>query len=90
VALTGRNRIFKNADDLDPQQISDALASACGNTTYDREVWIVAGNMINRDTISDLILQDLIDNRLRQLLMHWDGLRTACARAGSRLRLFCH
>jgi hypothetical protein len=50
----------------------------------------VAGNMINRDTISDLILQDLIDNRLRQLLMHWDGLRTACARAGSRLRLFCH
>ena len=90
VALIGRNRIFKNADSLNPQQISDALASACGNATYDREVWIVAGNMIDRDTITHLILRDAIDNRLRQLLMHWDGVRTACARTGTRLRLFCH
>ena len=69
---------------------SRLFASACGNATYEREVWIVAGNMIERGTISDLIVNDAIDNRLRQFLMHWDGLRTACARAGSRLRLFCH
>ena len=53
VVLAGRNRTFKNSDGLTPQQISDALASACGNATYDREVWIVAGSMIERGTISD-------------------------------------
>ena len=31
-----------------------------------------------------------IDNRLWQFLLHWDGLRTACARAGAHLSLFCH
>jgi hypothetical protein len=90
VVLAGRDRTFKNDDGLTPRQISDALASACGNVTYDREVWIIAGNMIERSVISDMILTDAIDNRLRQLLMHWDGLRTSCARAGSRLLLFCH
>jgi GH24 family phage-related lysozyme (muramidase) len=40
--------------------------------------------------VADHILADTMDNRLRQFLMHWDGLRTACARAGARLLLFCH
>lgn len=90
LSLTGRDRIFRNSKGLSPQQISDALATACGNPTYDREVWIVAGNTVDRAVIADNILADTIDNRLRQLLMHWDGLRTACARAGARLLLFCH
>jgi hypothetical protein len=90
VFLTGRNRIFKNTGALSAQQISDALAAACGNPTYDREVWIVAGNMVDRSAVADHILGDTMDNRLRQFLMHWDGLRTACARAGVRLLLFCH
>lgn len=88
--LTGRDRIFRNSKGLSPQQISDALAAACGNPTYDREVWIVAGNTVDRAVVAGHILADTIDNRLRQLLMHWDGLRTACARAGARLLLFCH
>jgi len=90
VVLAGRGRTFKNVDGLSTRQISDALTVACGNATYDREVWIIAGNMVERSVISDMILNDEIDNRLRQFLMHWDGLRTACARAGARLRLFCH
>jgi superfamily II DNA or RNA helicase len=90
VVLTGRSRTFKNNENLTPQQISNALASACGNATYDREVWIVAGNMIERSVIAAMVRNNEIDNRLRQFLMHWDGLRIACARAGSRLRLFCH
>jgi superfamily II DNA or RNA helicase len=90
VSLSGRNRIFKNTGALSVQQISDALASACGNPTYDREVWIVAGNMVDRSAVAGHILAGTMDNRLRQFLMHWDGLRTACARAGARLLLFCH
>jgi Acetamidase/Formamidase family len=89
VSLTGRNRIFKNTGALNAQQISDTLAAACGNPTYDREVWIVAGNMVDRSAVAGHILADTMDNRLRQFLMHWDGLRTACARAGARLLLFC-
>jgi hypothetical protein len=88
--LTGRNRIFRNARLLNPQQITNALAAAKGNPTYDREVWIVAGNTVNKTKVAAHILADTMDNRLRQFLMHWDSLRTACARAGARLLLFCH
>jgi superfamily II DNA or RNA helicase len=90
VELTGRNRIFKNDDRLAPDAIGDALRSACANAAYEREVWIVGGGMVDRAAIADLIEAGAIDNRLRQFLMQWDGLRTACARAGARLRLFCH
>jgi hypothetical protein len=90
VTLAGRNRIFRNSNGLSPQQISAALAAACGNPTYDREVWIVVGNTVDRAEVAARILADTMDNRLRQFLMHWDGLRTACARAGARLLLFCH
>ena len=89
-ALTGRNRIFRNTGALNPQSITDALAAACGNPTYDREVWIVAGNTVDRAEVAARILADTMDNRLRQFLMHWDSLRTACARAGARLLLLCH
>jgi superfamily II DNA or RNA helicase len=90
VKLEGRNRMFKNADKLTSKQISEALSFACGNPAYDREVWIVAGNIVDRRVIAAHIGNDTVDNRLRQLLMNWDALRTACARAGSRLKLFCH
>lgn len=88
--LAGRNRIFRNTGALNPQSISAALAAACGNPTYDREVWIIVGNTVDRAEVAARILADTTDNRLRQFLMHWDGLRTACARAGARLLLFCH
>lgn len=90
VVLAGRDRIFRNVDRLQPAAIGDALRTACANAAYEREVWIVAGGMVDRAAIADLIEADAMDNRLRQFLMHWDGLRTACARAGARLRLFCH
>jgi hypothetical protein len=48
ITLTGRDRIFRNVDGLTGQQITDALRTACGHPAYSREVWIVAGNMLDR------------------------------------------
>jgi hypothetical protein len=48
-----------------------------------REVWIVAGNMLDRSIVENAIRNDQVDNRLWQFLIHWEGLRTACARAGA-------
>jgi hypothetical protein len=90
VTLTGRNRVFKNADGLSDQEITDALRTACGHPAYAREVWIVAGNMLDRVIVETAIRNGHITNRLWQFLIHWEGLRTSCARAGARLSLFCH
>jgi hypothetical protein len=90
ITLTGRDRIFRNVDGLTGQQITDALRTACGHPAYSREVWIVAGNMLDRAYVENAIRTGQIDNRLWQFLIHWEGLRTACARAGARLSLYCH
>jgi hypothetical protein len=90
IRLTGRNRVFKNAAHLSHQQITEALRTACGHPTYDKQVWIVGGKMLERAFVETAITNGNIDNRLWQFLLHWDGLRTACARAGAHLSLFCH
>jgi len=36
-----------------------------------------------------LAAREPFNNRLRQFLMHWDALQTACARASVRLRYYC-
>ncbi|MDT3683703.1 MAG: DEAD/DEAH box helicase family protein [Pseudorhodoplanes sp.] len=88
--LNGRSRTFKNANGLTPQQITDTLRTACGNASYTREVWIVAGNMLDREIVRNAIARNNLNNRLWQFLIHWEGLRTACGRAGAHLSLFCH
>lgn len=88
--LVGRNRIFRNENGLTADQITAALRTACGNAAYDREVWIVAGNMLDREVVRDAVAQNQLNNRLWQFLIHWEGLRTACGRAGAHLSLFCH
>ena len=90
VTLAGRNRMFRNVAGLTGQQITDTLRTACGHPAYSREVWIVAGNMLDRAYVENAIQTNQIDNRLWQFLIHWEGLRTACSRAGARLSLYCH
>jgi hypothetical protein len=63
ISLTGRNRIFKNTGAFSTQQISDTLAAACGHPTYDCEIWIVAGNMVDKSVVAAHILAGTMDNR---------------------------
>jgi hypothetical protein len=46
--------------------------------------------MLDRAIVETAIRNGHITNRLWQFLIHWEGLRTSCARAGARLSLFCH
>jgi hypothetical protein len=71
-------------------QLNEMLFRACRNPSFDRELWIVAGKLVKREALSDGLDNDPPQNRLRQFLMHWDALQTACARASVRLRFFAN
>jgi superfamily II DNA or RNA helicase len=89
VRLIRRNRIFSGPPGTAAAQLNEMLCRACRNPSFDKELWIVAGKLVKREALSDGLDNDPPQNRLRQFLMHWDALQTACARASVRLRLFC-
>jgi superfamily II DNA or RNA helicase len=87
--LKGRNRIFRNAPGLGGDKLNEKLIQACRNPSFEKEIWVVGANMTSRSALSQGLKAKPPINRLRQLLMHWDGLQTGCARASVRLRWFC-
>lgn len=89
VTLDGRSRIFRNPDGLTAEQMNDLLRASCRNPSFDREIWIVGAKMARRQALADGLDQAPLENRLRQFLMHWDAMQTACARANTRLRFYC-
>lgn len=89
VRLNGRNRIFSNPDGLTTAQLNDLLHASCRNPSFDREIWIVGAKMARREALMDGLDEAPWENRLRQFLMHWDAMQTACARANTRLRFYC-
>ena len=89
VRLTGRNRIFRNVPGLSAEKLNAKLIQACRNPSFEKEMWIVGAEMTSRKALSEGLKDAIPINRLRQLLMHWDSLQTACARASVRLRWFC-
>ncbi|MFD0908596.1 DEAD/DEAH box helicase [Ruegeria arenilitoris] len=89
VTLNGRSRIFRNPEDLTAVQLNDLLHACCRNPSFDREIWIVGAKMARRQALVDGLDRQPWPNRLRQFLMHWDAMQTACARANTRLRFYC-
>lgn len=89
VTLTGRDRLFRGVAGMTIDQLNDALHYASSNPSFDREIWIVGSKMARRQALADGLERQPQDNRLRQFLMHWDAMQTACARANTRLKLFC-
>lgn len=89
ITLDGRSRVFRNPDGLTVVQLNDMLRASCRNPSFDREIWIVGAKMARRQALADGLDQTPWRNRLRQFLMHWDAMQTACARANTRLRFFC-
>jgi hypothetical protein len=89
VTLDGRSRIFRNPDGFTAEQMNDLLRASCRNPSFDREIWIVGAKMARRQALADGLDQAPWENRLRQFLMHWDAMQTACARANTRLRFYC-
>lgn len=89
VTLNGRDRIFGNPDGLSADELNDLLSTSCINPSFNREIWIVGAKMTRRQVLVDGLDKQPLDNRLRQFLMHWDAMQTACARANTRLKFFC-
>lgn len=88
-ALEGRNRIFRNPDDLSAAELNALLCASCANPSFNREIWIVGGKMTRRQVLVEGLDNQPWDKRLWQFLMHWDAMQTACARANTRLRFYC-
>lgn len=89
VKLDGCRRIFRSPRGLTAQELNDLLHAACRNPSYDREIWIVGAKMAQRAALENGLDEASWNNRLRQFLMHWDAMQTACARANTRLRFYC-
>ncbi|MGG6898020.1 DEAD/DEAH box helicase [Rhizobium sp. BR 315] len=89
LTLNGRNRIFRNPDGLTAEQLNNMLRASCRDPSFDREIWIVGAKMARKEALADGLDETPWDNRLRQFLMHWDAMQTACARANTRLRFYC-
>jgi Type III restriction enzyme, res subunit len=89
VRLRGRNRIFRAPARTSAADLNQILARAIHNPSFEREIWLVCAKTVRRQALSDGLDEDPPENRLRQFLMHWDALQTACARASVRLRLYC-
>ena len=89
IRLRGRNRIFGNPAALTPAQLNNELIQACRNPSFNKEIWIVGANMTRRDSLAQGLANEPFANRLRQFLMHWDGLQTSCAPASVRLKYYC-
>jgi hypothetical protein len=83
-------RIFKNADRIKDDEIAGVVRAALRDRRIDKEVWLVAGRLLDIELARKRALEGTISNRTRQLMMYIDGLTTVCGRANARLRIFAH
>lgn len=84
------SRVFRNTRNIPPSKISAAVKAALVNPSFNREVWIVAGNLFDVEATRASAEKATLSNRDRQLLMFLEALTTVCGRAGARLRVFGH
>ena len=88
--VSGNIRIFRNAGGVAPADVADTVRTALRDRRIAKEVWLVAGRLLNIETARERALSNTLTNRMRQLLMYIDGLSTTCGRANARLRVFAH
>jgi hypothetical protein len=84
------SRIFRNEKNVAEDDIAEEVRAALTNPSYEREVWILAGRLLDVEQTRDRARKKLLSNRDRQLLMFLESLGTACGRANARLRIFGH
>lgn len=84
----GSVRIFRNQENIPADGIAAKVRAALRDRRINKEVWLVAGRLIDIDVARDRALKGDLSNRTRQLLMYIDSLTTACGRANAKLRIF--
>jgi hypothetical protein len=83
------NRVFRNTNRHTVRNIESIAARALSDRSWNREIWILAGNLMSRDFVEQAIRNDS-SNRARQFLMYLESLVTGCARANSTLKIYCN
>jgi superfamily II DNA or RNA helicase len=83
-------RVFRNRDNIAANAIAAKVRAALRDRRINKEVWLVAGRLIDIEVARTRALKGDLSNRTRQLLMYIDSLTTACGRANARLRIFAH
>lgn len=86
----GNIRVFKNVDGIAPDQIAATVRAALRDRRINKEVWLVAGRLLDIEEARSRALASTLSNRTRQLIMYIDSLTTVCSRANARLRIFAH
>jgi len=84
------SRFMKTPAGDSEDDVDRRIRSALRNPRWSKEVWIVAGRLLDVEDVRTAAQDDALSNRLRQLLMFLMSLRTACGRANSQLRIFGH
>lgn len=71
------------------ERTSSSLASRIlVDRSWNREIWIVAGNLMSRDAVEEAIGSS-DSNRTKQFLMYVESLITGCGRINSMLKIYC-
>lgn len=83
------NRVFRNESNVSVREIETAAANALADRSWNREIWILGGHLMKRETVETAIRTNT-SNRAQQFLMFLESLITGCARAHSTLRIFCN
>jgi superfamily II DNA or RNA helicase len=81
-------RVFRNTKRYGVRRIESIASQALADRSWNREIWILAGNMMSRDVVEEAVKNNS-SNRARQFLMYLESLVTGCARANSTLKIYC-
>jgi hypothetical protein len=84
------SRIYRNEGAVPADQLAETVRQALQNPSFEREVWIVAGRLLDVKAVRKKTQKKTLSHRDRQLLMFLESLGTACGRANARLRVFGH
>jgi len=69
-------------------KIETLAARVLVDRSWNREIWIVAGNLLSRDAVEKAIRRT-DSNRTKQFLMYLESLITGCGRLNSMLKIYC-
>jgi hypothetical protein len=83
------DRVFRNERRYSVADLESIADRVLADRSWNKEIWILAGNMLSRSAVEGTIRGGDPSNRDKQFLMHLESLVTGCARGNSTLRVFC-
>lgn len=82
-------RLLPKAGRITPQQAWDKVREGLHSANYAREVWIVAGKILDREGLRNRLQEESVTPHDLQLLYYLAALQTSAARANVQMRIFC-